>query len=167
MLRPSLAPHRWLATLALLCLPATALCAVPGTVVVEGAVRSAGGGPAADGVYKLAFALYPQAQGGTALWKEATLPVQVQGGLFVHTVGALSPVPPAVVAAPSLWFGVTVEGEPEFARVPLHSVLLAVRAAVAEGVDCSGCIGAGHLDKALLATLAKTTDLHAVAVSGK
>ena len=154
------------ALFAMLAAPLTAVAIVPGTSVIEGALTSAAGGPAADGTYKMTFSLYPAASGAPAVWAEPAVPVAVAGGLFTHALGATVPVPAKILASPGLWLGVQIESDPGLAPKPVHSVLRAVRAGVAEAIDCSGCLTSAHLDTGVLAPFAKTADLAKVAQTG-
>ena len=129
-----------------LCLAAPASAAVPKTLSVHGAMMSTGGGAGADGVYKLTFALYSVKSGGTAVWSEGPIPVQVQGGAFVQELGTLQPVSAALLdKMPATWLGLKVADEPEMARVPLHAVAFAKLADTANGLACSGCVSTGSL----------------------
>ncbi|MBM4341878.1 MAG: proprotein convertase P-domain-containing protein [Deltaproteobacteria bacterium] len=149
---------------ALACLGAGAAhAAVPATVHLEGILLSAGGGPAADGNYGAAFALYPQATGGTAVWSESGAQVAVKAGQFTYALGSKTPIAAATVAgAAELWLGVTVGSDPELPRVQLRSVAYALAADIAGkalALDCSGCIKAGALEAAVLQPYAKAADL--------
>ncbi|MBM4344894.1 MAG: hypothetical protein FJ100_16120 [Deltaproteobacteria bacterium] len=132
--------------------------AVPSTATLEGVLTSAGGGPAADGNYTLTVAIYPQQSGGTAAWTE-TAAVTAKGGQFTLQLGAKTPLSAAGLNLSSAWLGVAIGSDPELARQPLGSALYAQRAAVAESLDCSGCIKAGALEAAVLQPYAKATDL--------
>ncbi|MBM4342799.1 MAG: proprotein convertase P-domain-containing protein [Deltaproteobacteria bacterium] len=162
---------RWL-PLALLVGVALAPCAtpvhaVPQTVTVQGAL-SASGGPVADGAYVLQVSIYKDATAPTPLWTEGPLLAVTKGGQFAVTLGDKAALAAEVVAqmGATPFIGVKVEPDPELARVALRSVPFALRAGVAESVDCSGCVGAKALDPAALAPFAKAGDLAAVAKSG-
>ena len=125
-----------------------AFAAIPATVQLEGVLHSTGGGPAADGVYKLTFAIYDKKADGTAVWKEGPVPVSATNGRFSFELGSVVPIKAAaLVALDKQWLGVTVEGETEFARQPLHSVAFALVAGEAAKLGCSGCVEAGHIAK--------------------
>ncbi|MBI5610945.1 MAG: proprotein convertase P-domain-containing protein, partial [Deltaproteobacteria bacterium] len=145
--------------LAALVLPATAF-AVPTSTAIEGVLLSASGGPAADGTYQLTLRLYGQEVGGTAGWQEGPLDVVVKSGQFSLIAGAKTPLTSAVLAGLATPFvGIQVGNDPELPRRPLQSIAYALRAGVAEGLDCSGCIAAKNLDAAVLQPYAKTTDV--------
>ena len=147
-------------------LPGTALAAVPLTVHVDAAVMTAAG-PAPDGDYGVIFSLYKDAAGGPALWQEGPYTVAVKGGALSWDLGNKVPIPPVLAAANIPGFiEVQILPDPALPRRPLGSVLTALRAAVAENLDCSGCIGAGQLDAKALADFAKTSSLAKVALSG-
>jgi len=140
----------------------SSVAAVPTTVAVQGALVAAGGGPAADGNYIALFRLYDVQTGGSAAWFEGPLDLVVKGGAFSYALGSKTPLTPALVAAmPQVWLGVQVGLDPELPRVPLHSAVFAVRAASAEALDCSACIGATQLDPKAMAAYAKTADVGA------
>jgi subtilisin-like proprotein convertase family protein len=152
---------------ACLLLPAAASAAVPTTLAVEGAMAASTGGPATDGGYNLTFSLYKDAQAASPLWSE-TIAVSVKNGLFVTALGNIKPLDTATVASlgSTPVFGVKVEGDPELPRKSLSSVLFSARAATAEAVDCTGCVGVGQLDPNVLAAYAKTTSLAKAATTG-
>ncbi len=154
-----------LLTLSLLCAaPASAL---PGILGAQGTLQSQGGGPVADGDYNFTFSLYPQSTGGVALWSEGPVAITVKGSLFSWPLGSTLAIDPAQLAnLKSLWLGVKIENDNEMPRKQVLSVAYALRAAVAEGVDCSGCIPAAALAANVLGGLAKTVDLAKIATSG-
>ena len=135
--------------------------AVPAATSVEGALlTTAGGGSAADGNYQVTFALYAAETGGTALWSEGPVFLQVSSGRFAAALGATSPFPVAQLASASgLWLGLKVASDPELPRQPWHSVLFARHAGSAEGLTCTGCIAAKQLAVEVLSGYAKTSDL--------
>ena len=145
---------------------ATATAAVPTTIAVQGSI-SAAAGPAADGDYFLTFAIYGVKEGGVAAWKDPPQIVPLKNGVFSTTIGVSSVISPqAVGALAEAWLGVTVGSDPELARRPLSSTIFALRAAAADALDCSGCIGAGHIDAKVLGAYAKAADLSAYAKTG-
>ncbi len=152
-----------LATLAaaLTCIAAPASAAVPTTAAIEGALTSVGGGPVADGTYPLTFSLL-DAAAGNAIWTEGPSNIVVKGGAFAYTLGSKTPLTAALLTG-DRWLQVQVATDTPLPTVQARSVLLALRAAVAEGLECSGCIKAGHLDPALLQGYAKSADLAAYA----
>ncbi len=135
--------------------------AVPASLPVVGALLTTAGVPAADGVYVANVALYPDAAAGLAVWKEGPLLVQVKLGQFSLLLGEKVELNAQVLAAAGQtpWLGVKIEPDPELPRVPVRSVAFALRAGVAEGLDCSGCIGESALDAKILQPYAKSADL--------
>lgn len=145
-----------LAALSLLAWALPAL-AVPSTMPVQGVVRDNAGTPV-DGAFSMTFALYGATDAVDALWSESWPPdqadcsfeptpagcVQISNGVFSARLGAHDALDVATLsAATQLWLGVAVEGEPELERQALGSVgyaLSSARAAVAEAIDCTGCI---------------------------
>ncbi|MSP93485.1 MAG: hypothetical protein EXR79_17120 [Myxococcales bacterium] len=144
------------------------LAAVPTTTLVEGVLLSAAGGPAADGNYAGNFSLYKDAATALPTWTEGPLLVAVKGGFFTVILGSTKPIDAAATAAlgTTPFLGVKIEQDPELTRRPIAAVPYAVRAAVAESLDCSGCVPAAALEASILKPFAKTTDLAKVAQSG-
>lgn len=132
----AIAATTWLA------LPAQA--AVPGTVAVEGVLQAVGGGPVADGDYKIAFTIYDAATGGTALWTE-TATVTVGAGAFAYLLGSGKALDASVFQAAGTFLGAKIGTDPELTRRPFQAVPYAYRAAVAEGLACTGCVSVAAL----------------------
>ena len=128
----------WLALMALL-FAGNAAAAVPGTTQIEGVLLSAGGSPAADGVYKVTLTLWDAAQAGTSLWTELA-DVTVSSGRFSFVAGASTPIEAKALATGKVWLGIKVGSDPELPRQALASTPFALRAAVAEALECSGCL---------------------------
>ncbi len=152
-----------LLSLALAGTAASAGAAVPTAATFEGVLTSAGGGPAADGTYQITFAVYAAASGGTALWSEGPVAVTAKGGQISYQMGSKSPLSAAGLNTATAFLGIQIGSDPELPRQPLGASLFALRAAVAEGLDCSGCLKGAMLDSAVLQPYAKTTDLGAYA----
>jgi subtilisin-like proprotein convertase family protein len=147
---------------------APAVAAVPATTMIEGSLSSVGGGPVVDGFYDVTFALYKDELGGNPLYTEGPVTISVKNGMWTWQLGSKAQLQQAALAnAPALWFAIKVGTDAELARRPVTSVVFALRAALAEGLDCSGCIGATQLDPKALADYAKTASLAKVATSGK
>ncbi len=115
--------------------------ATPSTLLVEGALTTPGGGAAVDGPYKLTFSLWDAPKDGAKLWSE-TVDVAVGGGRFTALLGATTAVAPKALAGGVAWLGVGVGNDPELPRQQLAASAYAIRAAVAESVDCVGCMSA-------------------------
>ncbi len=160
----------WLSGIGVACAmgAAPAMAAMPATVGVEGALYSAGGGPAADGSYNVTFSLYKDALTANATWTEGPVQIAVKNGLFVYALGGSKPLDAATLAGvgATAQMGIKVEADPELPRKPVQSSMFALRAATAEALDCSGCIAAGQIDSKVLAPFAKSADLKTVASSG-
>ena len=142
-----------------LAVPALAVAAVPTTSAVEGVMLSTSGGPAADGSYTLAFSIYASETGGSAVWTEAGVAVTAKGGQFSYQLGSKTPLSAAVLSLPKAWIGVQIGTDPELSRRPLTATPYALRAAIADGLDCSGCLQAANLDAAVLQPYAKAAEL--------
>jgi len=131
-----------------------AQAAVPATSLVEGTLNSNGGGPAADGLYALTFAIYKDELALVPLWTEGPANVNLKGGQFSYVLGSTVPLKGSLLNS-GAWLTMKVGGDPELPRKAMNSVVYALRASVAEGLDCSGCIAVGALDPAILAGLVK------------
>lgn len=134
------------ATLALgLGLLSGAVCATPNalaaTMHAQGALLTTAGGPVADGNYVLVASLYEAADAQAPAWQELLNQVPVQAGGFDVALGAVTPIPDALLSGGKpLWLGVQVGGEPELPRVPLRRTWAAWHAAVADALSCTGCV---------------------------
>ncbi len=143
-----------------------AQAAVPTQVAAEGVLLSSGGGPAADGNYTVAFAVYGAETGGVASWSESGVTVAVKGGQFSHLLGSKSPLSAAALNLTTAWLGIQIGTDPELPRKAMGAGPFALRAAIAEGLDCSGCLKAGQLDPAVLQPYAKAADLSGYVKTG-
>ncbi len=134
------------------------------TMSVQGRLIAQGGGPVADGNYPVAFKVYDVAKDGVALWSEFYLAAPVTGSIFALDLGTQDPKNPLddslFLDGKPRWIGVTVGAEPELPRAKMQRVPFAVQASEASyalGLQCSGCVGPGHL-----AAAAVTSDKIAV-----
>ena len=135
----------------MLVMPALA-SAEPVVIAMQGALRSAAGGPVTDGNYAVGIALYDGPKGGLPLFVEKFLSVPVKSGVFAVELGVLDPtkkLDDALFAAAAdksaRWVGVAVGADPELPRVRLRAQPYAVRArfaALAKGLQCTGCVQA-------------------------
>lgn len=82
--------------------------AEPETITYQGSLLTAGGAPVPDGTYRMTFALYDAAIGGTHRWTE-TLDVNVRNGLFSTTLGLTSSLHGIFMSYPELWLLVTAD----------------------------------------------------------
>ncbi len=87
--------------------------AVPPIINYQGKLMQPSGVPVPDGTYSMVFAIYAQPTGGTALWSETNLSVQVKGGLFATLLGSINNLPANIFDNPDRWFGVKVGADPE------------------------------------------------------
>ncbi len=137
--------------------------AVPATTPIEGVLLSSGGGPAADGNYTITVAIYGAETGGSAVWTESGVTIAAKGGQFSYQLGAKTPLSSAVLNLPAAWVGIQIGTDPELPRKPMGASPYALRTAVAEALECSGCLKAGNLDAGVLQPYAKSADLGAYA----
>ncbi len=141
--------------------PVPAHAAVPTTSAIEGVLLSSGGGAAADGNYSANIGIYAAETGGTAVWSESGAALNVKGGQFSYQLGSKTPLNATALSLAKAWIGIQIGSDPELPRQPLSAAPYALRAAVAEALECSGCLKAGNLDAAVLQPYAKSADLSA------
>ena len=120
--------------------------AVPGTLQIEGSLRTVAGAPAADGDYILTFSLFAKETGGAALWQEGPTVAKVVGGHFARRLGLDKPLSAGLLTDLSAaWLEIKVGTDPALPRVPLSTVAFAFRTAVAESLACSACLDSKHI----------------------
>ncbi len=125
---------------------AVAMAAVPTTALIEGALLSTGGSPAADGDYDVTFSVYATEADGNAAWTEGPVQLKIVGGRFTHALGSAKALDAkALEALAAQWLAVKVGSDPELPRKKIHSAVFALHAASASAVTCSGCIGADNI----------------------
>ena len=137
--------------------------AAPAQLPLQGKLTSAGG-QGVDGDFGLRVRLYPAQQATEPLHDEEFFNVALVDGVFSLTLGASKPLnSEAFAAAATVWLGLKVEGDPELPRRQLLSTPYALSAsfagsaAVAQSLQCTGCITDQHFAAGAL---------HAVATSG-
>ncbi len=146
--------------------PSHAHATVPGLMAIEGSLLASAAAPAADGLYSVTFAVFKDQIGGNPLWTEGPVSISVKNGAFQYMLGSKTPLSAAVLSGlPTAFLSMQIAADAELPRQALVSVAYALRAAVAEGLECSGCVGASALDPQALAAYVKTTDLGAYAKS--
>jgi len=100
---------------------------VPNTVNYQGYLTNADGIPL-TGDYSITFAIYAETSGGTALWSETHSNVAVVEGFFAVRLGSVVPLPTSLLALPTRFLGVAVDGEAEMTpRQSLASAPYAMR----------------------------------------
>ena len=118
--------------------------ATPATFAVQGSLRAADGGPAADGKYLATFRLYASDNAQQALFTEVVDALVITSGHFAHLLGGASKLDGKTLAA-APWLGVQIANEPEAARVALHAAPFVARAQTAGGLSCTGCLAMAAL----------------------
>ncbi|MEY3012737.1 MAG: hypothetical protein RIT45_1472 [Pseudomonadota bacterium] len=136
----------------------TTFAAGPSAVALEGVLQS-NAGPAADGTYAVVARLWTAESGGSAVWTEGPLQVEVVGGRFSLALGEKVPLTATVVAQGG-WLGLQVGSDPELPRRPLRAVPFALQADLAasatnastatvadtaKSLACTGCVGVAAL----------------------
>lgn len=153
-----------------------ASAATPATFHVHGRLLTAAGAPAVDGQYDVVLNLYPDAAAQQPVWSEkATL--KVADGRFGHALGSVKAVPITLLTGgQTAWLGLQVADEPEASRVALHPTPFALRATMAAGLTCSGCLGLAALkadsdlnlgQKGVTASAVASAAISAVSVAAK
>ena len=143
----------------LVLLPCTAWTAVPTTMLLEGQLVAASGQNVPDGKYAVTFRMYDAPSAGNVLWQEGPEDVVVAGGLFSQAIGQKTALTGDKLAASGAWLSLQVATDTELPRQPLASVPYALRAQVAEGLACTGCVTAAMLDGGVLTPYATVQSL--------
>ena len=106
----------------------------------------------------MTFKLYTALSGGTALWQEQWISVQVTGGLFNVMLGSQTAIPQSIVNNSNLWLGITVGTDSEMTpRVKLGSVPFA--GAVSDGSITTAKIADGAITAAKQAPRLRTVSM--------
>jgi len=107
-----------------------ATATVPDLIPIQGVLSDSAGEPV-DGLTDIAFSLYAEETGGTALWTDTFADVDVVEGFFTIYLGSSTALDFAsLLTNEELWLGVAVESDPEMARIQLAAVPFAVEAQV-------------------------------------
>ena len=130
---------------------------VPLVVPVQAALMTSGGGTVPDGVYQVTFTVLDGAA-GKPLWTEGPVALTAKTGMVAWSLGSKTPLSQAILNG-ERWLQLQVGIDPAVPAVQLQATPYAVRAALAEEIDCSGCVKAGHLDPGVLQAYAKAADL--------
>jgi hypothetical protein len=97
--------------LAVSCLAASPVLAVPNLISYQGLLNDQNGVPV-NGTVSFVFSIYGLSTGGTALWTEAQT-TSVTNGVFNVQLGAVTPLPSSVFAQDVLYLGVKAGADPE------------------------------------------------------
>ena len=89
----------------------SAWAAVPSTIGYQGFLTSANGTPV-DGAVVMTFRLYAADSGGSPLWTETQLSVNVSGGVFEVVLGSLTPLTPLAFDVP-YWLTTAINADGE------------------------------------------------------
>lgn len=114
-------------------------------LTIQGSLFAPGGVPA-TGPYGLTIGLYAAQTGGQALYSQDLGQVQLTNGMFDADIG---PLPAGLLSTtPDLWLQTSVGGDalPRRPVRPVASALVAVDAASARGLQCSGCVSGDEVD---------------------
>ena len=123
-----------LATLTLGVLATLPSLAAAGELPLVGVLRTAAGGPVADGPYILIVKMYDAADAKTYVWEDTLTNAMVVGGAFAVQLGSNVQKPlkdGLLTTGKPLWVGVQVGSEPELPRVRLSAVWASFHATVA------------------------------------
>lgn len=153
--------------IAVLCLLAAPIANAAPTFKLQGQLRSAAGIPAPDGSYGMTISVYAAEDSVDALYSDVDPAVVVSNGVFEVTIGSITPLNTALFAdGTAAWVGIQIGAEPELPRSELQWVPYAVHAMTADGLGCTGCVTASHLDPSILADFIQGGSLAKVAESG-
>ena len=132
--------------------------AVPVQITAQGVLQTTGG-PSVDGSYEVTFSLYDgHPATGVLVWSEVQ-GIEVVDGVFTASLPhdpSLGWPPGLFAEGKATWLTVSVDGAAAGEPVRLTSVPYAHSAdaaAVAFGLQCTGCLGAAHLSPEMLTAL--------------
>ncbi len=129
------------------------------TMTLEGQLLTGGGSPVPDGTYTVTVSFYKAKGDAKALFSQV-LPVKTAAGGFVMTLGLKTALPNKdFYSGDAAWVGISVDADPELDRIPVNHVAYAMRADVADKLQCTGCIAKEHLASSVLAPYALKADL--------
>jgi hypothetical protein len=115
-----------------------------GTLSYQGFLTNTSGSPITQ-VLDLDFAIYDVSAGGTPLWSEQHLAVNVVAGVFSVELGKDSALSAAIFAGGDRWLGITIDGGDELApRVPFTGVAFSFHADLAQSMP-DGAITTGMI----------------------
>jgi len=129
---------------AMMAIPATSM-GQPNDMTLQGVLRTAGGA-IVNGIYPMTFNFYDNKLAKDPVFSAIIDEVTVENGVYTALIEFGNEEP--AKEYDELWLGIVVEDQEEYPRVPMSSVLYAVRARYANlalDLDCSGCIGEGML----------------------
>ena len=134
--------------------------AIANSLMVEGLLRD-NSGKVLEGQFEILFSLYDAVDAEEPVWSENHEEESVKAGFFQARLGADKTLDANLFAQnQNLWVGITLKGQPELPRTPLETdpfafhALRASTAAVASGLDCSGCVDASMVDFSFAAAAA-------------
>ena len=88
--------------------------------------------------------------------------------MFALTLGEKKSLDPGLfVTGKAAWVGISVDGEPELARVPLLAVPYAFAADTAGALACTGCVSTQQIDPAVFAPYATKAALEPLATKAE
>ena len=120
--------------LALLFTTSLATAAVPGRVAYQGLLLDSNGVPVTDSV-DIDVAIYDAASGGTNLWSESHLGVNVLDGVYSIELGATTPLSGAVLQSGNVFLEITIDAETLTPRQQLLAVPYALKALEADNLS--------------------------------
>jgi hypothetical protein len=106
---------------------------VPNQMHYQGQLTDDLGAPL-DTVVSMTFTIYDDSSGGTVLWTETQMGVEVSGGLFDVLLGSDPSIPDSAFADDWTWLGIQIGADPEIAPLTkLVTVPYAFRVATVDG----------------------------------
>ncbi len=111
-----------------------AFATVPDLIPVQGVLADSADLPI-DALTDITFNLYDVETGGTALWTDTFVDVDVVEGFFTVYLGSGTALDFAsLISNSEVWMGITVETDPEMDRFQLATVPFAIEAQVSQSV---------------------------------
>ncbi|MEK6544497.1 MAG: hypothetical protein AABZ44_08710 [Elusimicrobiota bacterium] len=133
---------------------------VPDTINLQGRLTDQNGVNKPDGAYNITFSVWDDEAAGSEIWQEQRN-VVTRGGGFQLALGAITPLPTAVTAAPSRYLQIKVDNDvPLVPRQKLQSSPFALKAGKTAKIE------ANAISEGDLAIQGKLSVVNGVAING-
>ncbi len=134
----------FLASIALISLPAKAATGINKQINFQGKVVNANGTNVTDGAYNFDFKIYTVASGGAAIWSELSKSTTVTSGVFQTSLGSATTLPGSIdFNTDNIYLGITFNGDAAgemTPRVQFSAVPQAFNSEKVGGILASGLV---------------------------
>ncbi|MCF7794694.1 MAG: hypothetical protein K9N39_11930 [Candidatus Cloacimonetes bacterium] len=112
---------------------------VPQTINFQGAIQDENGQPVNDTQF-MEFRIYDVPTGGSSLWSEQHMSVQISDGIFSVELGGTTPFPADLFDNAEMYVTFVFGGEEMSPRQQLRSVPYSLQSSAIDGVDLAGLV---------------------------